>query len=79
MSAKASVPNQMDIGDPSLCESIWIKISINSGYVVLGNVYRPPKSNINLFLGSLENILATLGKYVVVDHSSTYWVSKQNI
>ena len=60
------VSNQMDIGDPSLCESIWIKISINSGYVVLGNVYRPPKSNINLFLGSLENILATLRNYVVV-------------
>lgn len=41
-------------------EHLWVKLTFNGEFIILGNIYRPPNSDINQFFNFLEDTLSNL-------------------
>ena len=46
-------------------ESIWVSIKLANMDLTMVNIYRPPKSNVNLFINSLERELANRRNFII--------------
>lgn len=47
-------------------EQIWIEVTINDKKILIGNIYRPPKGELNLFYSALDSIL--VGFYATCEY-----------
>jgi hypothetical protein len=54
------------LGGPSDCESLWVRLNLSYGYVTVGNIYRPLKSNCTTFLASLEDTVAPMCNCILI-------------
>ena len=51
------IREDLSIFDEGLFESVFIEVSINNKNVVIGEIYRPPNSNINQFIERYSNLI----------------------
>jgi hypothetical protein len=47
------------------CESIWLKVKLGNTWLIIANIYRPPKSNASIFVETLERELAGKRNFVL--------------
>ena len=57
---------QVQMGNLGTYESTWITVDTSSGRITIGNIYRPPKTNVNAFLRDLEDTIAALSNYALL-------------